>query len=200
MRILILLSFVFAGGISHANTPDKIMNKIDRLQRRINNEAYDLNQNQLRRISRKLRQIKRILDNDLSEDDSTGGDSTGDQNRCADKTNSDYESAYKWAFSSEGLNYSRSSARSFATKVQSKCHPGVYLRNFSTAYTWAFSDNGLNYSRGSARTFAEKIAERDDAAQKLSCFRESYDFAFSSTGLNLSRGSAVSHANSQCDL
>ena len=102
------------------------------------------------------------------------------------------------AYSSNGLNYNSTSAKTFALEW-AKGHAcedaDQYVESIKRLYQFSYASTGLNYNSTGAKTFAldkvEQFCANFDIEQK---FKMNYDFAYSSTGLNMNSTGARAYA------
>ncbi|MFT4058779.1 MAG: hypothetical protein QM652_04430 [Legionella sp.] len=120
---------------------------------------------------------------------------------CGNKI-SVFKEAYKWSYSSDGLDYTTSNAEKFATGIVSKSCPEAYLNVFKLSYNFAFKSNGMDKPRSGALQIATKISDYEESKfytqNTLQCYMENYEFAYSSSGMNKTRAASEVFANQQC--
>lgn len=121
--------------------------------------------------------------------------------KCGDP-NTVYQQAYKWAYSSNGLNYLSSKAQTFAEAISRKICPSLYLSVFQNSYEFAYGSSGLNKIKSSAVEFADMISDYEQIhyypQTTLPCYKEQFDFAYSSGGLNKTKSQAEAYAKGKC--
>lgn len=113
-----------------------------------------------------------------------------------------FQDAYKWSYSSEGMNATSSAAEKFATDVVNKLCPGAYLKVFKPGYNFAYSISGMNKTRADAKLVATRISDYAASTfytkNTVQCYIDSYEFAYSSGGMNKTRSEAEKFANQRC--
>lgn len=96
-----------------------------------------------------------------------------------------FRSAYKFAYSSQGLDLNEAGAENFARRMANT----MDLRGFDrwmNAFKWAYSSQGLDYSRRDAQRFADEMMDAD-----LRRFQELFRYAYSSQGLDLTKSQSL---------
>lgn len=113
-----------------------------------------------------------------------------------------FQEAYKWSYSSEGLNYTSSEAEKFAILITNKLCPAAYFKVFKPGYIFAYSSKGMNKLKTEAIKLATTISDYEAAnyytKNSLQCYIDNYTFAYSSDGMNKTRSEAENFANKQC--
>lgn len=113
-----------------------------------------------------------------------------------------FKDAYKWAYSSDGLNETSSEAEKFATLITSKSCPAAYFKVYKPAYKFAYTSAGMNKTKSEAKKTAAIISDYEATKfytkNSLQCYIDSYTFAYSSGGMNKTRSEAENFANEQC--
>ncbi|MCC5013821.1 MULTISPECIES: hypothetical protein [Legionella] len=113
-----------------------------------------------------------------------------------------FQEAYKWSYSSDGLNDISSEAEKFASLITSKTCPAAYFKVFKLAYKFAYAYNGMNKTKFEAKKTAMMLSDYEAskfyAKNSLQCYIDNYTFAYSSSGMNKTRSGAEGFANTQC--
>lgn len=113
-----------------------------------------------------------------------------------------FQDAYKWSYSSDGLNELSSEAEKFASLITNKTCPAAYFKVFKLAYKFAYAYNGMNKTKSEAKKTATMLSDYEAskfyAKNSLQCYIDNYTFAYSSSGMNKTRSGAESFANTQC--
>ena len=185
MKLILLTIFCLSSNV-FGTTPERVIIQAERTLDVIDRNAYELSNKNLIKISKMLANIRSLVRGD--------GNSNGNIDQEV------FRNAYKWAYSTNGLNTSRSKSQIFATKISKMINPSSALFVFKDSYSWAYSTSGMNASRDNAYKFSLEVVESTDFERSsvLSCFKESYKFAYSTSGMNLSRQKAYEHAQNIC--
>lgn len=113
-----------------------------------------------------------------------------------------FQEAYKWSYSSDGLNEISSEAEKFASLITSKACPAAYFKVFKPAYKFAYAYNGMNKTKSEAKRTAAMLSDYEASKfytnNSLQCYIDNYTFAYASSGMNKTRSEAESFANKQC--
>jgi hypothetical protein len=113
-----------------------------------------------------------------------------------------FQEAYKWSYSSDGLNETSSNAEKFANLIVSKTCPAAYFMVYKPAYKFAYGSNGMNKTRTEAKKTADIICNYEESKlytkNSLQCYIDNYTFAYSSGGMNKTRFEAENFANKIC--
>jgi hypothetical protein len=113
-----------------------------------------------------------------------------------------FQEAYKWSYSSDGLDSTSSEAEKFATIIVDKYCPVAYFKVFKLSYKFAYTIEGMDKTRSEAKKVATLISDYDASKfytkNSLQCYIDNYTFAYSSGGMNKTRSEAESFANTQC--
>lgn len=120
---------------------------------------------------------------------------------CADAGQIDqrpFQTAYSYAYSSNGLNMTKTDAQAFADKMTNMRDGAAKLTAFQTADSWAYGSNGLNLTKTDAMAFGWKLTEQLNPTSSLECYKQAYTYAYSSNGLNLGKADAQAHAQKMC--
>lgn len=96
-----------------------------------------------------------------------------------------FRRAYKFAYSSQGLNMTEAAADNFARRMANTMDVGGFDR-WVAAYRFAYSSQGLDYNSAEAQRFADRMMDAD-----LHRFEELYRYAYSSQGLDLTKAQAL---------
>ncbi|WP_454780374.1 hypothetical protein [Legionella sp. WA2022007384] len=184
--LLILGSLSMSAMASTSNS--SLYEKIYRLAEQIYYTEYSLSPEQRKMTEELSNQIEAVI--------STPNDVT-----CGNKSDV-FQEAYKWSYSSDGLNETSSGAEKFATLIISKPCPAAYLNVFKPSYKFAYASDGMNKTRSDAKNVATKISDYEASKfytkNSLQCYIDNYKFAYSSGGMNKTRSEAEAFANQQC--
>lgn len=192
MKILNKSIFIILGTLSTATmastTNTSLYEKLYRLAEKIYYIEYSLSAEQ--------RTITEELSNQIELVINLPNDST-----CGTKSDV-FQEAYKWSYSSDGLDETTSEAEKFATLVTSKTCPAAYFKVFKPSYKFAYTRDGMDKTRSESKKFAMKMSDYEDSKfytkNSLQCYIENYTFAYSSGGMNKTRSEAEKFADKQC--
>lgn len=165
-----------------------LYDKLYRLAEKVYYIEYSLSAEQLKMTGELANQIDAVI-------------SQPSETTCGKKTEV-FQEAYKWAYSSSGLNDTASDAEKFATLITNQYCPAAYFKVFKPAYTFAYASTGMDKTRSEAKKTAAKISDYEASKfyirNSLQCYIDSYTFAYSSGGMNKTRSEAENFANNQC--
>ncbi|QMT59404.1 hypothetical protein [Legionella sp. PC997] len=192
MKIINKSVFIILGSLSMttmaSTSSASLYEKIYRLAEQIYYTEHSLSPEQ--------RQMTEELSNQIEAVISIPNDVT-----CGTKSDV-FQEAYKWSYSSDGLNETSSGAEKFATFIISKSCPAAYFKVFKPAYKFAYASDGMNKTRSEAKNVATKISDYEATKyytkNSLQCYIDNYKFAYSSGGMNKTRSEAEIFANQQC--
>ncbi len=103
-----------------------------------------------------------------------------------------FEVAYKFAYSPQGMDKTRSGAEEFANNWMSQ-HPGKDISKFIEIYKFAYSPQGMDKTRSGAEEFAKHWMSQDPG-KDVSKFIQTYKFAYSPQGMDKTRSGAEEFA------
>ena len=186
IKFIIPCSLAMLGMSSPSNA--SLYEKLYRLTEKMYYSEYSLSAEQQKITDELLNQIEATI--------SLPSDTT-----CGNKLEL-YKEAYKWAYSSEGLNATSSESEKFANLVTSKFCPTSYFMIFKSAYNFAYKADGMNKTRSDSKQVATLISDYEASTyytkHSLDCYIENYNFAYSSGGMNKTRSESEKFATTQC--
>ncbi len=192
MKIINKAVFIILGSLSMtamASTSNPgLYEQLYRLAEKIYYIEYSLSTEQRKMTEELLNQIETIVSqpNDIT---------------CGNK-NDVFQEAYKWSYSSDGLNETASEAEKFATLIAGKSCPAAYFKVFKPSYKFAYASEGMDKTKSEAKKVATRIGDYEASKfytkNSLQCYIDNYKFAYSSGGMNKTRSEAENFANKQC--
>lgn len=180
--VSIVLCSLSMTAIASTSNPS-LYDTLYRLAEKVYYIEYSLSAEQLKMAGELANQIDSVI-------------SQPSETMCGKKTEV-FQEAYKWAYSSSGLNDTASDAEKFATLITNQYCPAAYFKVFKPAYTFAYASTGMDKTRSEAKKTAAKISDYEASKfyikNSLQCYIDSYTFAYSSGGMNKTRSEAENY-------
>ncbi|CEG55635.1 hypothetical protein [Legionella fallonii] len=187
-KITGIIAYVLSSTTIAAASSSTLYEKLYRLTEKVYYSEYSFSLEQQQTIAALADQIEAVA-------------SYPNNTSCGNKL-SVFQEAYKWSYSSQGLNLTSSEAEKFATDVSNKLCPATYFKTFQFSYNFAYKSDGMNKTKSSARSFATMISDYEAASfytkNSVQCFIDGYNFAYSSDGMNKTRSGAEEYATKLC--